>query len=40
MIGKGRDYFFSGAVDGFIVNDKLYDFEPNGVITSDAPAAD
>jgi len=39
LIGKGRDYAFSGAVDGLIINDQLFDFEPTGVKTSAAPAA-
>jgi hypothetical protein len=31
QITKGRDYAFSGAVDGLVINDTLYDFEPFGV---------
>ncbi|HVW34636.1 MAG TPA: hypothetical protein VHL53_19040 [Acidimicrobiia bacterium] len=31
QITKGRDYAFSGAVDGLVINSKLYDFEPTGV---------
>lgn len=31
---KGRDYAFSGAVDGLVWNDTTYDFEPNGVSTT------
>ena len=32
QITKGRDYAFSGAVDGLWINDDVYDFEPFGVI--------
>jgi hypothetical protein len=28
---KGRDFAYSGAVDGLLVNDDLFDFEPFGV---------
>lgn len=31
QITKGRDYAFSGAVDGLQINDTVYDFEPLGV---------
>ncbi len=31
QITKGRDYAFSGAVDGLVLNDTTYDFEPFGV---------
>lgn len=31
QITKGRDFAFSGMVDGLVINDKLYDFEPFGV---------
>jgi len=31
QISKGRDFAFSGMVDGLVINDKLYDFEPFGV---------
>jgi hypothetical protein len=37
QITKGRDYAFSGAVDGLQINDTVYDFEPLGV-TKAAPA--
>jgi hypothetical protein len=37
QITKGRDYAFSGAVDGLQINDRVYDFEPTGV-THVAPA--
>jgi hypothetical protein len=37
QITKGRDYAFSGAVDGLQINDVVYDFEPTGV-TQAAPA--
>jgi hypothetical protein len=37
QITKGRDYAFSGAVDGLQINDTVYDFEPLGV-TKTAPA--
>lgn len=30
-IGKGRDSKWSGAVDGLRINDKIYDFEEDGV---------
>ncbi len=30
-VTKGRDNAFNGAVDAVQVNDKVYDFEPNGV---------
>jgi hypothetical protein len=30
-VAKGRDNAFAGAVDGVQINDRLYDFEPNGV---------
>ncbi|MFD5815064.1 hypothetical protein ACFV06_27055 [Streptomyces sp. NPDC059618] len=30
-VSKGRDYLWSGAVDGLRVNRTIYDFEPNGV---------
>ena len=32
--GKGRDFAFSGAVDGLAINGQTFDFEPNGVFTS------
>ncbi len=32
--GKGRDFAFSGAVDGLVINGQTFDFEPNGVFTS------
>lgn len=31
QLGKGRDYAFSGAVDGLTIGDTTYDFEPFGV---------
>ncbi len=31
QISKGRDFAFSGMVDGLTINDTLYDFEPFGV---------
>lgn len=31
QVTKGTDYMFSGSVDGLVINDKLYDFEPFGV---------
>ena len=33
-IGKGRDYFWSGAVDGLRINDTVFDFEELGVFTT------
>ena len=33
QISKGRDFAFSGAVDALRINDKVYDFEPFGVVT-------
>jgi len=30
-IAKGRDYAWQGAVDGLRINDKVYDFETDGV---------
>ena len=30
-VGKGRDNQFQGAVDGLRINDKIYDFEADGV---------
>ena len=33
-IGKGRDYFWSGAVDGLRINDTVFDFEERGVFTA------
>lgn len=35
-IGKGRDNAFSGAVDALRINGTVYDFEPNGVIETQA----
>jgi hypothetical protein len=32
-VGKGRDFAWSGAVDGLRVNNQIFDFEPLGVIT-------
>ena len=34
QFGKGRDFAFSGAVDGLVINNQTFDFEPNGVFTS------
>jgi hypothetical protein len=34
QITKGRDFAFSGAVDGLRLNDKVFDFEPNGVVVT------
>jgi hypothetical protein len=31
QISKGRDFAFSGAVDAFRINNKVFDFEPGGV---------
>ncbi|HET9770358.1 MAG TPA: hypothetical protein VFS16_05675 [Acidimicrobiia bacterium] len=31
QVTKGTDFMFSGAVDGLVINDKVYDFEPFGV---------
>jgi hypothetical protein len=36
QISKGRDFAFSGMVDGLVINDKLYDFEPFGVEATNA----
>ncbi len=36
-VGKGRDFAWSGAVDGLRVNDTIFDFEPFGVV--EAPAS-
>ncbi len=33
-VGKGRDYFWSGAVDGLRINDTVFDFEERGVFTT------
>ena len=33
QIFKGRDFSFSGAVDALRINNKVYDFEPFGVVT-------
>ena len=33
-VGKGRDYAWSGAVDGLRVNDTVFDFEERGVFTT------
>lgn len=30
-VGKGRDFMWIGAIDGFRLNDTIYDFEPWGV---------
>jgi hypothetical protein len=32
QVTKGRDYAFSGAVDGLTIGDTTYDFEPFGVV--------
>jgi hypothetical protein len=34
QITKGRDFAFSGAVDGLWINDDVFDFEPTGVVTT------
>ncbi|MCC9706575.1 hypothetical protein E4N62_15620 [Streptomyces sp. MNU76] len=31
-VGKGRDFMWIGAVDGFRVNGTIYDFEAGGVV--------
>jgi hypothetical protein len=31
LVGKGRDYAFSGAVDKLVINEATYDFDPFGV---------
>jgi hypothetical protein len=36
-VAKGRDSQFQGAVDGLRINDKIYDFEANGVKPKGAP---
>ena len=33
-IGKGRDFFWSGAVDGLRINSTVFDFEERGVFTT------
>ncbi len=38
QVTKGRDYAFSGAVDGLQINDTIYDFEPLGVQKQPAAA--
>lgn len=35
-VGKGRDNEWHGAIDGLRINDKLYDFEADGVKRKDA----
>ena len=35
-VGKGRDSRWAGAVDGFRINKKVYDFEVDGVKAKDA----
>ena len=35
-VGKGRDFAWSGAVDGLRVNNTIYDFEPFGVVETPA----
>ncbi len=35
-VAKGRDNAWVGAVDGFRINKKLYDFEADGVKDKDA----
>lgn len=30
-MSKGRDYMWTGAVDGLRINNSVYDFEPNVV---------
>ncbi len=36
-VGKGRDFAWSGAIDGLRVSDTIYDFEPFGVSETAAP---
>jgi hypothetical protein len=36
FVGKGRDFAWSGAVDGLRLNSTVYDFEPFGVIETSA----
>jgi hypothetical protein len=36
-VSKGRDDEWVGAVDGLRINNKLYDFEPYGVVVRPAP---
>ena len=31
-VGKGRDFAWSGAVDGLRINGTIYDFEPFGTV--------
>ena len=31
QVTKGRDFAWQGAVDGLVINDTTYDFEPFGV---------
>lgn len=33
-IGKGRDFAWSGSVDGLRINDTVFDFEERGVFTT------
>ncbi|HEX6149922.1 hypothetical protein [Nocardioides sp.] len=35
QVTKGRDYAFSGAVDGVTIDETTYDFEPFGVVEAD-----
>jgi hypothetical protein len=35
-VSKGRDHEWVGAVDGLRINNKLYDFEPYGVVVTNA----
>ena len=35
-VGKGRDFAWSGAVDGLRLNSTIYDFEPFGVVETPA----
>jgi hypothetical protein len=39
-VGKGRDNMWIGAVDGFRINKKVYDFEAGGVKAKDAKDGD
>jgi hypothetical protein len=36
-VAKGRDNVWAGAVDDLRINSKIYDFEPYGVVTTNAP---
>lgn len=36
-VTKGRDFAWQGAIDGLRINDTVYDFEEDGVVTHPAP---